>query len=328
MTTIFGRLMDAATTDPAGLDDIPLPPDGKYQRDEVTIRKISDEVSAVLRDGFRGVTEFPLLVVGWGRCRVGSTAMTNLFGMAGVPAYFQPVKAVARYRLAGGKGEPWEFPSAEGILFAKEMAGPYVPYEALFNPVRCLLDAGWPADRLHLLVLDREPRASLDSWMSKWEGKIGRQRVIENFLLSTANYGRMRTFARREGIAATHFPYEASTVPGETVRRLFERIGIGARFDERMLSGWGASGDLNSADAKIHYLAEPEQYSVPGIHGRADAYNYQPRRISQLRDDEVCFADSAPVVSSYRTSVECCCAELQVSPEWRQKIFGITEKES
>lgn len=322
MTAFFDQLIDAAAADSADLADIPLLPDGRYQRDEATIGKLSDDVSAVLRAGFRDVTGFPLLIIGWGRCRVGSTAMTNLFGISGVAAYYQPVKTIARFRLVGEEGSPWRFNPAERVLFAKEMAGPYVPYEALFNPVQCLLGAGWPADRLQLLVLDREPRASLDSWMAKWEVKIGRERVIENFLLSTANYDRMRAFARREGVATTHFPYEASRAPGETVRWLFERIGIGDLFDEAILSGWGASGDLNSADSKMYYPAEPEPYVVPGLHGQGDAYSYQPRKISQLRDDELRFADDKAVVASYRRSVESCCEELQVSPEWRQRIFS------
>ncbi|MEV2241950.1 hypothetical protein [Micromonospora sp. NPDC049891] len=321
MTTLFASLRAAATADDPGLVDVPLPPDGRYQRQEVTIRGLSDAVSGVLRAGFEDVTDFPLLVVGWGRCRVGSTAMTNLFGIAGAAAYYQPVKTIARFRLVGGAGSPWRFGPGERILFAKEMAGPYLPYEALFNPIECLMAAGWPADRLHLLVLDREPRDSLDSWMGKWHEKIGRTRVIENFLLSTANYDRMRAFARRAGVTTTHFPYEASRAPVETVRWLFDRIGIGDLFDERLLSGWGASGDLNSADARIHYPDEPQEYVVPGIHGQGDAYSYQPRRITQLRDDELRHAEDEMVVASYRTSVDAFCRDLDVSPQWRQKIF-------
>jgi hypothetical protein len=321
MSAFFDRLIDAAMTDSADLADIPLLPDGKYQRNEVTIRELSAAVSSVLRTGFQEVTEFPLLVVGWGRCRVGSTAMTNLFGIAGAAAYYQPVKTIARFQMVGQEGSPWRFEPGEQVLFAKEMAGPYVSYEALFNPLSCLIDAGWPAERLHLLVLDREPRASLDSWMGKWEGKIGRERVIENFLLSTANYDRMRGFARKQGIATTHFPYEASRAPVETVSWLFERIGIGALFNERMLSGWGTSGDLNSADTKIHYPAEPDPYVVPGLHGQGDAYSYQARQISQLHEDELRFADDKDVVASYHMSVESCCDELQISQQWRQRIF-------
>lgn len=322
MMTLADRLRAAAAADAPDLVDIPLPPDGRYQTSEVTVRSVSSHVSEVLRGGFAQVTDFPLLIVGWGRCRVGSTAITNLFGMAKVVAHYQPVKTIARFRLVGQEGSPWHLPEGAPVLFAKEMAGPYVPYEALFNPVQCLLDAGWPADRLRLLVLDRTPLASLDSWMGKWQGKIGRERVIENFVLSTANYERMRSFAQREGVSLTHFPYEASRAPGETVRWLFERLGIGDRFDDRILTGWGASGDLNSADAKIVYPAEPDPYFVPGLHGNLDAYRYQPREVSQLTEAEAAVADDEMITASYRASVDGFCRELRVSDEWRQKLFA------
>lgn len=321
MNTLFESIREATAADAPGLADMPLPPDGHYQRAGTTIREMSDAVCGVLRAGFEQVSDFPLLVVGWGRCRVGSTAMTNLFGLAGAGAYYQPVKTIARFRLVGEEGAPWRFGPRERVLFAKEMAGPYVHYEALFNPIECLMAAGWPADRLHLLILDREPRASLDSWMGKWHEKIGRARVIENFVLSTLNYDRMRAFARREGVAVTHFPYEASRAPAETVRWMFDRVGAGELFDERMLTGWGASGDLNSADARIHFPEEPREYVVPGIHGQGSAYSYQPRRIDQLREDELAFAEDEAVVASYRASVDGFCGEFEVSPEWRRKIF-------
>jgi hypothetical protein len=89
---------------------------------------------------------------------VDSTALTNLFGIAGVPAYYQPVKTVVRYELLGGRGNPWELPEAE-VVFAKEMTGPCVYCEALFNPIRCLVEAGYPPAQLHLIVLERDPRS-------------------------------------------------------------------------------------------------------------------------------------------------------------------------
>jgi hypothetical protein len=285
---------------------------------------VSASVVETLRSGFAGCRhdDFPLFVVGWGRCRVGSTAITNLFGVAGVPAYYQPVKTIARFVLAGGRGEPWPVPAGHRAVFAKEMAGPYVPYEALFNPVGLLLAAGWPADRVHLLVLDRAPGDCLDSWMAKWEGKIGRRRVVENYLLSTCNYARMRSFAAAEGVATTHFPYEASRRPEETVPRLFDRLGIGDRYAARILSSWGDSGDLNSEHALIHYPVEPEPYVVPGLHGSADEYRYRPRRIEALTADELEAAAADEVTASYRASVEGCCAELGIDGALRAELFA------
>lgn len=313
----------AAAADDA-LTGVPLPPDGRYQVVTTTVDEVTAHIVRTLRDGFagRGPADYPLLVLGWGRCRVGSTAVTNLFGMAGAAAYYQPVKTIGRFALTGGTGSPWKLPDGEPVLFAKEMAGPYVPFEALFNPARCLVEAGWPVDRLRLLVLDRQPRASLDSWMAKWADRIGRERVVENFVLSTLNYARMRAYAAAEGLAVTHFPYECSRAPQETVSRLFDRLGIGHLYRPGMLTGWGAAGDLNSEQSKIHHPVEPEPYVVPGLHGNADEYRFRDRPVTNLTGPELEVADSPEVVEAYRVSVRACAQELDLPVPLRDEIFG------
>lgn len=324
MTESYPLLRELAAADAAELDSTPLPPDGRYQVVTTTVDEVTAQIVQTLRDGFadRATADFPLLVLGWGRCRVGSTAVTNLFGMADAAAYYQPVKTIGRFVLTGGQGAAWKLADDEPVLFAKEMAGPYVPFEALFNPARCLIEAGWPVDRLHLLILDRQPRASLDSWMAKWEGKIGRTRVVENFMLSTLNYARMRAYATAEGVALTHFPYECSRQPEETVPRLFDRIGIGHLYRPQMLTGWGAAGDLNSEQSKIHNPVEPEPYVVPGLHGSGDEYRYRPRPLSCLTEQEIAVADSDEVRDAYQASVLACAAELDLSASLQDEIFG------
>ncbi|MEU2509036.1 hypothetical protein ABZ621_30590 [Streptomyces sp. NPDC007863] len=324
MTTAQPALDELLREADPGLRDTELPPDGRYQREATTIRRVDAAVVETLRGGFggRAAADYPLLVVGWGRCRVGSTAITNLFGIAGVPSYYQPVKTVARHVLTGGAGSPWHLPDGESALFAKEMAGPYVAYECLFNPVRNLIEAGWPADRLRLLVLDREPEACLDSWMAKWEGRIGRRRVVENFVRSTANYGAMRRFAAEEGVSVTHFPYEAAKQPEVTVRLMFERLGVGDRYRSEILDDWGAAGDLNSEHALVRYPVEPDAYVVPGLHGNEVAYRYKPRAISRLTEEERAVAAAPAVRERYLESVAHCCAELGIAEPLRTKLFG------
>ncbi|GAA2357790.1 hypothetical protein Cme02nite_33620 [Catellatospora methionotrophica] len=324
MTDPYPLLHQLATAGDPALNSTPLPPDGRYQVVTSTVDDVTAQIVRTLRDGFAGraPADFPLLVLGWGRCRVGSTAVTNLFGMAGAAAFYQPVKTIGRFVLTGGEGSPWKLPDGEPVLFAKEMAGPYVPFEALFNPARCLIEAGWPVERLRLLILDRQPRASLDSWMAKWEAKIGRKRVVENFTLSTLNYALMRDYAAAQGLAVTHFPYESSRAPEQTVSRLFDRLGIAGLYRPQMLTGWGAAGDLNSDQSKIHHPVEPEPYVVPGLHGNADEYRFRDRQVSVLTDEELAVADSAEVVASYQESVRSCARELDLPAPLREEIFG------
>ncbi|MEV4580449.1 hypothetical protein AB0K16_45205 [Nonomuraea jabiensis] len=304
------------------LADLALRPDGRYQYDETTLRQATNHVSDVLRKGFEGRPDedFPRVVIGWGKCRVGSTAMTNLFGIAGVPAYYQPVKTVLRYLLTGGVGNPWNLPDDRPVLFAKEMAGPYVHCEALFNPVACLVRAGWPASRIQLLVLDREPRASLSSWMNKWAERIGRERVAENYLLSSLSYARMRAYADANGIGVTHCPYEASRAPDRTVERLFTALGLTDLYRPEILTGWGRSGDLNSEHSKVIHPVEPREFVVPGIHGAGDGYLYQTRSSAGLSSAEAAVAEEAR--AQYEISVRRSVRELDLPRDVQETIYA------
>ncbi|WP_433498212.1 hypothetical protein ACQP1K_25440 [Sphaerimonospora sp. CA-214678] len=324
MTTTSVPLTELLAVGAPELWDVELAPDNRYQTRTVTVREVTDAVVATLRAGFDGLApdDFPRLIVGWGRCRVGSTAITNLFGMAGISSYYQPVKTIARFVLSGGEGAPWRLPDGEPVLFAKEMAGPYVPYECVFNPVQCLIDAGWPAGRLHLLVLDRDPAACLDSWMAKWAPKIGRDRVVANFRLSTANYLAMRAFAEQAGVTTTHFPYEASRRPEIVVPRLFAGLGVADRFSPAILTAWGAAGDLNSDSARIHYPAEPEAYVVPGLHGNEQEYRFREREIRELTPQERAVADDPGVRDRYRESIDLCRADLDLDDVLGSVLFG------
>jgi hypothetical protein len=158
--------------------------------------------------------------------------------------------------------------------------------------------------------------------MAKWAGKIGRERVVQNFVLSTLTYARMRAWAGTEGVAVSHFPYECSRRPQETVSRLFDRLGIGHLYRPGMLTGWGAAGDLNSDQSKIHHPVEPEPYIVPDLHGNADEYRFRDRPVTVLTEAELAVADSAEVMASYQVSVRSCGRELELPGPLRDEIFG------
>src|SRR5262245_60103911 len=108
------HMADLVRCNHASLDAMQLIPDGKYQTRTVTLAGVTREVTERLHENFRNRApeDFPTLVYAWGKCRVGSTALNNLFGAAGLPSYYQPVKTILRHRLLGAAGEPWAAPSA------------------------------------------------------------------------------------------------------------------------------------------------------------------------------------------------------------------------
>ena len=85
------------------LDTMLLQPDGKYQTRTVALDTLMREATDCLAEGFRHrpAEDFPTLYCAWGKCRVGSTPLTNLFGLAGMPSYYQPLKVILRHALVG-----------------------------------------------------------------------------------------------------------------------------------------------------------------------------------------------------------------------------------
>ena len=95
------RLADLVRRNHPSLDTMVLATDGKFQTRPAALDELMWEVRDCLGEAYRNwkPEDFPTLYCAWGRCRVGSTALTNLFGVAGMPSYFQPVKVVLRHRL-------------------------------------------------------------------------------------------------------------------------------------------------------------------------------------------------------------------------------------
>jgi hypothetical protein len=320
------RMADLIRRQDPALDTMPLEPDDKYQTRAVTLDSLMREASDCLAAGFqdRAKGDFPTLYCAWGRCRVGSTALTNLFGVAGMPSYFQPVKVVLRHLLVGGTGAPWIIPAArdQRHIFSKEMAGPYILAESLFQPLQPLLAAGYPADKLHFIMLDRDPASSLASWLEKWSDRIPQDRLIHNYVTASLNALRVESFAARHGIPVTHYVYEASKDATQSVKTLFDRLGLSSRFAESAVTDWNERGQIESKSSGITFLSEPPVYTVSGIHGSDTAYRYRTRKTASLTDEQLRILDRYGIHDIYRASVEACVRDLALDAATSERLFG------
>lgn len=320
------RLADLVRRQHPSLDTLLLESDGKYQTRTVALDALMREATDCLASSFRHrrAEDFPMLYCAWGRCRVGSTALTNLFGVAGMPSYFQPVKVILRHSLVGRAGEPWMVPSAadQPHIFSKEMAGPYVLAESLFLPLQPLIEAGYPAARLHLIMLDRDPASSLASWLEKWSGRIPEGRLIHNYVIATLNTLRVESYARRHGIPITRYVYEASKEAAQSVRILFDRLGLTARYTESAVTDWKERGQFESKSSGITFLSEPAVYTVPGVHGSDTAYRYRTRKTASLSDAQLEVLRRYGIHDIYRASVEACARDLGLDAVTSARLFG------
>ena len=259
-----------------------------------------------------------------GQCRVGSTALNNLFGAAGLPSYYQPVKTILRHRLLGAAGEPWAVPSAaeHSHVFAKETGGPYVPAESLFIPLQPLIEAGYPADKVRLVVLDREPESALESWLNKWSERVPQSKLIRNYIVAALNKYRVEAYARRQGIPMTHYVYEASKESVQSARALFDRVGLASRFATSAVTDWNEIGHMDSHQAKIIYPVEPDVYVVPGLHGSDTAYRYRARDMSFLNPAQTGLLERFKIADVYRASADACARDLGLDAPAATRMFS------
>jgi hypothetical protein len=321
------RSIDLLSLAPEELHERCLEPDGTYQTRAVTLRELTAEVVERLASAFsrRAPETFPHLVCISGKCRTGSTALTNLFGIAGVPAYYQPVKTILRHRVLGGPGAPWDLPhaAAEPVIAAKEMTGPYSVAECMFNPLECLIEAGYPRARLHLLLLDRDPYESLSSWLSKWSDRVPHDELIRHFVLSSVNAERLHDYAVDEEIDAVTYVYALSHWPHEAVSALLGRLGIGERFHAGVVDDWGARGAIESERSAVVFPDEPEVYRFAGLHGSESDYRFKSRDTSDVTADALSVIEAASLVESYQRSVDRSCRDLELPGDVADQLAAL-----
>ena len=319
------RLADRVRTQHPSLDTMWLEPDGKYQTRSVALDTLMREMAASLAEGFAGhrAEDFPMHYFAWGKCRVGSTPLTNLFGITGMPSYYQPLKMMMRHLFIGQAATPWAIPMAadQPQIFSKETAGPYVVAESLFNPLRLLIEAGYPANRLRVTLLDRGPASSLASWLDRLHGCVPDSMLLRNYVVAALNMSRMESYARHAGIPVIHYVYEASKEAVRSVRMLFERLGLGDQFAEATVTDWRETGQLRSETSRITYGDEPTIYNVSGLHGSDTAYRYRARR-SSLTDLQRDMLERCGVNDVYRTSVAACVRDLGLDLATSERLFG------
>lgn len=205
------------------------------------------------------VSDTPRIILAVAPCRSGTTAQLRLFSAAGIPAYYQPLKAILRRRAQGMSGD-FNVPS-HNTLFVKETLGPYSLAESHFNPIDVLLAAGFPKDKLTVIAEMREPLSTVTSWMEVelpvWRNKAA---LLNNFIEAYKTTSQILKQAQKSDILAIPYLYEAQRdmAPSIAVAQLFSSLQI--PFSESMVTGWERLPEFGSAGSNIFYPIEPELY--------------------------------------------------------------------
>jgi hypothetical protein len=320
------RLADLVRRQDDALDTMLIEPAGQFQTRTVALETLTQEITDCLAGEFRhrAAEDFPMLYCAWGKCRVGSTPLTNLFGLSGMPSYYQPLKASLRDAMVGRPLAPWMIAAAsdEPRIFSKETAGPYSLAESLFIPLRSLVEAGYPPSRIHAIILDRDPASSLTSWLENWPDRVPASTLLHNYVAAALNARRVESYAWRQGIPVTHYVYEASKEAISSVRVLFDRLGLAGHFVDQVVTDWRETGELHSESSRIIFPNEPPLYTPTGIHGSDTSYRYHARRIATLSHANLDMLERCGVNEVYRASVAACARDLGLTSETSTRLFG------
>jgi hypothetical protein len=321
------KMADLIRQQHSSLDSMLLSPSGEFQTRTVALSTLMREVTECLAASFRHrpAQDFPMLYFACGKARVGSTALSNLFGMTGMPSYYQPLKAILRDALVGRPLTAWAVPSAsdEPNIFSKETIGPYVLAESLFNPLRLLIEAGYPQHRLQLIMLDREPASSLASWLDKLISRAPESTLVQHYVVAALSAARVASYAKQQGIPVTHYVYEVSKEAISSVRVLFDRLGLSSSFSEKAVTSWRETGQVPSDNARVIFPSnEAKVYKVPNLHTSDSGYRYQRRATASLSETHLDTLERCGINDIYRDSVAACARDLGLNAATSARLFG------
>ena len=320
------QMADLIRQEHSSLDTMLLSPVSGFQARTVTLQTLTREVTECLAGAFRhrAAQDFPVLYFAWGKARVGSTALSNLFGMTGMPSFYQPLKAILRDALVGQALKPWNVPPAndEPNIFSKETIGPYVLAESLFNPLQLLIEAGYPPHRMRLVMLDREPASALASWLDKLSCRASEETLLEHYVVAALSAARVASYAERQGIPVTHYVYEVSKEAVSSVRVLYDRLGLSRSFTEDAVTSWRKPGQAQMDNARVIFPSEATIYKVPNLHTSDSAYRYQRRATASLGETRLDVLERCGVNDVYRASVAACVRDLGLNAATSSHLFG------
>lgn len=201
----------------------------------------------------------PMLYLAVAPCRSGTTAQLRIFANAGMDAHYQPLKAVLR-GLMHGETPEFTIPSAseKPAVFIKETLGPYTQTESQFDPVQVLLQADYPADKIRLIVEMREPLSTFASWVENFSHDTSPDTLADNFITAVGTVQGIYERARKQGIEAVTFVYEAirDNEPNDASESLLRKMGVS--IDD------GSEGQ----QSRIIFAEEPAMYDLPKFHKR------------------------------------------------------------
>jgi len=200
----------------------------------------------------------PKMVLIVGPCRVGTTALSNVFAHAGYTAYMQPIKSIRRGIEEGVEVPDFHIASMEEVVVCKETFGAKTQSE-YYNPIEILIKAGYPKNKIHLIGIVRDPATTLTSWTWMWD-----EVLMEGFVRAYRNTEEVLEYAKNLDIGTTSYVHEAIRDNNSelVIAKLFNRIS-----EERMgtnATDWSEGPNFND-DKNVKFFDEPPERFVHAV---------------------------------------------------------------
>ena len=233
-----------------------------YQKRTVSLQEVTDRLLLPRPD------QIPQILLSVSPCRSGTTVLLRVFGAAGVPAYYQELKNIYRWRMQAEERQ-WQIPIDREMIYLKETLGPYTLAEARFNPLEVLLNAGIPRERLKVFIVGRNPIDTWASWFSWWKSVTNLDILIQAY----RTVENIRVQAQAEGLLATTFLYDILQDHNtETaIQILFSKLDI--PFTPVAVRGWKDLPAFGQPGSNVFLPEEPPAFDIPDLHKQVEKSN-------------------------------------------------------
>lgn len=248
-------------------------------------------------------SRFPMMILLLGKCRVGSTALANVFGHCGLATYYQPLKAALRHEMVDKFARLPNLPGNDSVFCIKETFGPYTLIEATFDPLHILLLAEWPVDKICVVLLERKPTATLSSWVRNWSYKISMEAIERQFVIASLQRLQIERQCADHNVRCLLHRYETSNTE-LTIGSLFSEIGVASLFTRQALSGWQFTGSSNGSIDKVIFPDEPSEFEVPNLHTSRDKFDLNAEEPMSLSGAGLNLIEAYRLQELYETNLQ------------------------
>lgn len=216
---------------------------------------------------------FPNLIMVYGSCRSGTTALSNVFVRAGIKSHMQPIKSARRAIEQKEKLVKLIIKEREKLILIKETLGPGITSE-LFNPIKILIDLGYPKEKIFGISIVRDPRQIHASWKRLW-GLVEEKEFVSTQIFTD----KIKSFCINNGINHMCFVHEAirDNTPKKVVSKIFSILNLKNSKDS--LTNWLNAPEFGSNipgnEHLLFYDSPPDKF-ISGVKRRG-GYKYKHR---------------------------------------------------